>query len=122
MRILFICIFVFLQFQFNGSLTYAADYTNSQLFKVTIRENNEEIQYEFENPSHYEWEKGTKVVKGEEAEKEVEALYHQLGISKKAKVNEIKASLENYGFTNMEHFVVRWIDQDGLLYTWHWEE
>ncbi|MBM7660543.1 hypothetical protein JOC85_001315 [Bacillus mesophilus] len=122
MRILLIFVFVLLQLPLTGSQALAADYTNSQLFKVTISQNGEEVEYEFENPSHYEWEKGSTVIKGKEAEQKVANLYHQLGISAKTDVQEIKATLVKQGYTEMDHFVVRWIDQDEKLYTWHWEK
>lgn len=106
----------------TGSHAFAADYTNSQLFKVTIWQNDEETEFEFENPSHYEWEKGTKVVKGEEAEKQVKTLFRELSLSKDTKVNDVKQRLEKFGLSNVDRFVVRWIDGEGKLYTWHWDK
>ncbi|WP_456278004.1 hypothetical protein [Bacillus sp. AK128] len=122
MRGLLISIAIILQFVLVSSQAFAADFTNSQLFKVTILQNNEETEFEFENPSHYEWEKGSTVVKGKEAQKVVTDIFNELSLTKQTKVNEIKVNLEQYGFTEVDHFVVRWIDQDGKLYTWHWEK
>ncbi len=100
----------------------AANYTNSLLFKVTVWQGGIENEFEYENPSHYEWEKGSNVVKGEEARFIVEKMYHYLKVSKFTKVDQIKATLEQKGFSNMDRFVVRWIDLNGNLYTWHWEK
>ncbi|WP_246941207.1 hypothetical protein [Bacillus pinisoli] len=105
----------------TGLHAYAADYTNSQLFKVTIWQNNEETEFEFENPSHYEWEKGEKVVKGEAAQEQVKKVFRTLSLSKDVKVDEVKQRLANFGYTEIDRFVVRWMNNEGKLYTWHWE-
>jgi hypothetical protein len=117
-----ISIFLLLQFIIVGSSALAADYTNSFLFRVTVWQNGEETEFEYENPSHYEWEKGSTVIKGIEAQQSVKRIYKQLQVSNQTKASHIKASLEENGFTNLDRFVVRWIDSQGNLYTWHWEK
>lgn len=107
---------------FISSSAMAANYTDSLLFKVTVWQDGVEHEFEFENPSHYEWEKGSRVVKGEEARFIVEKIYNQLRVSKATKVDEIRVSLEENNFPHLDRFVVKWIDPNGKLYTWHWEK
>jgi hypothetical protein len=101
---------------------FAADYTNSLLFKVRVEHNGEETEFEYENPAHYEWEVGSKVIKGEEAQKQVQRIYDVLNVSSRPNVERIKSVLEKNGFHEVEKFVVKWIDPKGNLYTWHWNK
>ncbi|MFZ3590690.1 hypothetical protein ACOI1C_15915 [Bacillus sp. DJP31] len=105
-----------------SSSAIAANYTDSLLFKVTVWQNGMENEFEYENPSHYEWEKGSRVVKGEEAKVIVEKMYNQLRVSSSTKADQIKDSLEQNGFPGLKRFVVRWMDPKGNLYTWHWKK
>jgi hypothetical protein len=122
MKSITISIFLLLQFLIVSSSAVAADYTNSLLFKVSVWQNGEETEFEYENPSHYEWEKGSTVIKGLEAQQSVKRIFNQLQVSNQTKARQIKASLEKNGFTDLDRFVVRWIDPKGNLYTWHWEK
>lgn len=122
MRILLITFMIVSTLVFSGYETHAADYTNSLLFKVTVENNGEEVEFEYENPTHYEWEIGSRVTKGEEAKEKVEKLFQLLNVTAKPTVEELKANLEQYGFTSIDKFVIKWIDPKGNLYTWHWDK
>jgi hypothetical protein len=100
----------------------AADYTNSLLFKVRVEHNGEETEFEYENPAHYEWEKGSKVVKGDKAQKQVQRIFDAINVTSRPNVEQIKTVLEKNGFQEVEKFVVKWIDPKGNLYTWHWDK
>ncbi|MFD1739341.1 hypothetical protein ACFSCX_22935 [Bacillus salitolerans] len=119
MRTGFVFVTLFLLFQLPSSNVYAADYTNSLLFKVTIWQDGVETEFEFENPSHYEWENGSTVIKGEKAKEKVKELYNRLEISNKVEKEHLLVSLQ-HEFPNLDGFVVRWIDPNNNLYTWHW--
>ncbi|KAA0549120.1 hypothetical protein FZW96_04190 [Bacillus sp. BGMRC 2118] len=122
MRIAMLTLILAIQFVWVEHVTIAADYTNSLLFKVTIENNGEEIEFEYENPTHYEWEVGSKVMKGEEAKKKVEELFADLNVSGRPTVEELRKNLESNGYSTIDKFVVKWIDPNGNLYTWHWDK
>ncbi|MBM6617469.1 hypothetical protein [Bacillus suaedaesalsae] len=122
MRIVMLTLMLAMHFVFFEHVTMAADYTNSLLFKVTLENKGEEIEYEYENPTHYEWEVGSKVTKGEEAKKKVEQVFAELNVTSNPTVEELKESLERYGYSSIDKFVVKWIDPNGNLFTWHWDK
>jgi hypothetical protein len=118
----FICINIIVLFFFLTSfVTLAVNYSNSLMFKLTVWQDDVETEVEFENPSDYEWEVGSTVLKGTEAKIKVQRLYEHLNISKDSKVDQLKVNLEKH-FPNMQRFNVRWIDTNGNLYTWHWSD
>jgi hypothetical protein len=122
MRTVIILAVLLLQLTIVSTSAHAADYTNSLLFKVMIKHNGEETEFEYENPAHYEWEAGTKVIKGEEAKNKVEQIFDALNVSSRPNVEQLKSVLEKNGYPKLEKFVVRWIDPKGNLYTWHWDK
>jgi len=117
-----ICVLVMIPCLFTSSFASAANYTDSLLYKVTIWQNGEETEFEFENPTHYEWEKGKVVIKGQEAQQKVEEIFKLLNVTKETTKEEIKTRLEKNGFSNLDRFVIKWIDPRGNLYTWHWDQ
>jgi hypothetical protein len=118
----FICINIIVLFFFlTNFVTLAVNYSNSLMFKLTVWQDDVETEVEFENPSDYEWEVGSTVLKGTEAKIKVQRLYEHLNISKDSKVDQLKVNLEKH-FPNMQRFNVRWIDTNGNLYTWHWSD
>jgi hypothetical protein len=121
MRTVILMVLLLVQLTCVGTIVNAADYTNSLLFKVTINQGNEETEFEYENPAHYEWETGTTVTKGEEAKKQVERIFEALNVSSKSNAEQLKTVLENNGYPNVDKFIVKWIDPKGNLYTWHWD-
>lgn len=122
MRSVWLVIILVFSLMFIATDTFAADYTNSLFFKVTVVDSGKEIEFEYENPAHYEWEVGSKVIKGTKAKEKVEKLYQLLNVSTKPTVEKLKEGLEEYGFSSVDKFIVKWVDPDGNLFTWHWDK
>lgn len=91
-------------------------------FKLTVNMNGEEIEYEYINPSEFEVEKGSNVTKGKQAIEEVQNIYQLVNLSDKTEVSNIVKNLRASGYSTIEKLDVRWINTDGELYTWIWEE
>lgn len=110
-------------FFITPSLTFSqADLLKSSTFKVTIISGGEEMEWEYENPDDFEFEKGNTVMKGERAKKEVIELFHSLDLKIDTDVQDIKQVLEKKGYKEMDQFIIRLKNFDEQLYVWKWEK
>lgn len=115
---LLIVIFSFLLF---ATPSYAwAHINNSKLFKVTVITDGVKTTWEFEFPNEYEKKQGDKEIEGKSVRREMTQLFSELRISKDANVEEMVNVMKSKGFAPLERLDVRWINQDGRLYTWVW--
>lgn len=100
----------------------AADVTNSLSLKISIDENGNETEFEYVNPDEYEIEKNGRVYKDRAAKNEIITLYKKLGISTSAKAEQMAFYLKKHGFEHISRLDIRWINDEGELYTWVWNK
>ncbi|MCM2675280.1 hypothetical protein [Alkalicoccobacillus plakortidis] len=85
--------------------------------RITVVENGTEHEWEYDSPSHYEFETGTTVIKGKEAKIQVDQMISTLQIKKAQTREQYKEALIQM-YPNLESFDIRFIDEDDRLYTW----
>lgn len=89
--------------------------------KITIETGHILYEWEYENPSSFEFEKGDQIIRGEEAKKSFEQVLSIINISKPTISDEIIHQLEEtHSFSNIRKVVVYSTDRDGFLKTWLW--
>ncbi len=103
------------------SQMFALNLMESYFLKITINENGSEFQWEYTSPGKYEFEKGSEVIKTEEAKKEMMAIIKALQLSEKAKAEEMVNRIRDK-YPNIERMDIRWMTGDQKLYTWVWEK
>ncbi|UTR05299.1 hypothetical protein MM326_14445 [Alkalihalobacillus sp. LMS6] len=89
--------------------------------RVTVVENEVEYQWEFDNPSHYEYERGTKVLKGDHAKVQVVKMVSLLQLEQEKTTEQYKEVLEKL-YPAMTSFEIRWMDDQSERYVWSWKE
>lgn len=115
--------FIFLPKTFANPTNDSSSFLlNCSSFKASIVIDGQEIEWEYQNPNEYELEKGTTVVKGQNAQDEVQNLYDKLNIHEQSKVEELVSIMKDLGYENLEKLDVRWINQNEELFTWVWEK
>lgn len=87
--------------------------------RVTVIAEGVEHQWEYDNPNHYEYEKGNYVIKGEEAQTHVEEIVDLLQINEETTEVEYADRL-SAKFPNMERLEIRWMNRDSERFTWLW--
>jgi hypothetical protein len=104
------------------SQSHALNLMESFFLKITVHENDIEYQWEYSSPGDYEYEKGEKVIKTDEAKQEMLTIVKQLELSKEAKVEEMVERLKQERFPQLERLDIRWMTGDNRLYTWVWDK
>lgn len=104
------------------SQSHAINLMESFFLKITVHESDIEYQWEYSSPDAYEYEKGEKVIKTEEAKREMLTIVKQLELSKDAKVEEMVEKLKQARFPQLERLDIRWMTGDNKLYTWVWDK
>jgi hypothetical protein len=123
MRRFFICtLLLFLISLYEGGFGFAESLKNSMAFKVTIVENEVEVEWEYVNPNEYELEIGNEVIKNKKAKREIESLFKKAAISKTTTVHEIIHALKEEGYEQIDRLDVRWTTAEDELYTWVWNK
>ncbi|MFC7393654.1 hypothetical protein [Scopulibacillus cellulosilyticus] len=102
--------------------SYASSLENQYSFKMTVIMDGKEYEWEYANPDEYEFEKGSRVIKGKEAENKVKMIYQLINVSKKTKVEDMVDALKRHGYKNIDALDVRVINSDEELYTWVWRK
>lgn len=87
--------------------------------RVTVIAEGVEHQWEYDNPNHYEYEKGNYVIKGEEAQTHVEEIVDLLQINEETTEAEYADRL-SAKFPTMERLEIRWMNRDSERFTWLW--
>lgn len=100
----------------------AATLLNSSTFKMTIVRNGVEYEWEYNNPDEFEYEYGSRVIKGEKAQQSVTEMFKLLQVSPHMKVEKMMKALEEYGYHDIDHLDVRWTNSDEKLFTWVWDK
>ena len=95
---------------------------NSFSFKCMVMTNGVEHEWEFSSPNEYEFETGKTVEKGAAAKRKVSALFQHLNVTELAQVDELVEKMGTYGYQDVERFEIKWMDSNGRLYTWVWNE
>ncbi|MBM7644810.1 hypothetical protein JOD45_001017 [Scopulibacillus daqui] len=102
--------------------SYASSLEDQRSFKATVIVNGAEYEWEYVNPDEYEFEKGSRVIKGKQAEKKVKMIYQLLNVSKKAKAEDMVNALKRHSYKNIDKLDVRVINSNEELYTWVWQK
>ncbi|AIC95291.1 hypothetical protein [Shouchella lehensis] len=89
--------------------------------RITVVEEDVEYQWEFDNPNHYEYEKGTKVLKGDHAKIQVIKMTSLLQLDQDKTAEQYKKVLKPY-YPEMSSFEIRWMDAHSERYIWSWEK
>ena len=102
--------------------TYAGGFELMQTFslRITIVENGTEHEWEYDSPSHYEYEEGSTVIKGAAAKKQVDQILNTLQVEKDRTREQYEEALKEK-YAKLESFDIRFIDEDDHLYTWGWQ-
>jgi hypothetical protein len=90
--------------------------------RITVIENDMEYEWEYDSPSHYEFEQGERVIKGAEAKEKVENVVRELKLHEEEDVKNYVSRLQKSSYPNIERLDIRYMNGDGKLYTWVWEE
>lgn len=112
-----------LAFIIMPNVALAGNFELMQAFslRITIVENGTEHEWEYDSPGHYEYETGSTVIKGKEAQQQVEQMVNLLDI-KKDKTREEYAEAIKQRYPKVQFFDIRFMDEDDHLYTWGWQE
>ncbi len=100
----------------------ALNLMESFFLKITIVENGVEHEWEYTSPGKYEYEKGEKVIKTDEAKEEMHSIVKLLDLSEKAKVEEMVEVLKKERYPALERLDIRWMNGESKLYTWVWDK
>lgn len=104
----------------HASHPAAATLLNTSSFQVTIVRGGVEYEWEYSNPDEFEYEFGSRILKGEKAAETVKEMYNLLQVSPEATVKQMMQALREKGYHDIERLDVRWINDKGKLYTWVW--
>ncbi len=90
--------------------------------KITVVSEETCYEWEYENPNHFEYEKGKRVVKGTEAKEKVVEVLEMLRFSQGPSAEQMAAYMKQNGFEGIESLKIKMLDQDRCLFTWVWNE
>ncbi|WP_332689833.1 hypothetical protein [Halalkalibacter lacteus] len=90
--------------------------------RITVVENGMEYEWEYDSPSHYEYEHGEHVIKGAKAKEKVEKIVRELMLHEKEDVKDFVSRLQTSTYPDIERLDIRYMNGDGKLFTWVWEE
>lgn len=91
--------------------------------RITIVADDVIHEWEYDSPDKYEYEKGEKVIKGEQGKKEVIKMVRALKLREDIQLEELLTNLkESTSFKEIERLDVRMINGDGKLFTWVWDD
>ncbi|SDB83341.1 hypothetical protein [Shouchella lonarensis] len=89
--------------------------------RVTVFSEGTTYEWEYDNPNHFEYEIGKKVMKGADAKPEVERIMERLRLSEHTS-KEVYAKRMKKIFPEMKKLEIRWVNAKSERYTWLWEK
>ncbi|MBU9712938.1 hypothetical protein [Evansella tamaricis] len=96
-------------------------YTHSYL-KLTIETDEVFYEWEYENPNSFEFEKGNRIVRGEEAKESFENMLSKFDLSETTIDDEVVSLLEQEGLSHINRIVIHRLDFDNGYKTWLWNK
>lgn len=79
---------------------------------MTLETETEIFEWEYENPESYEYEKGNRIVRGEEAKQSFERLLNHFDLTKKGITDEEIIMLEKEYGINIIRLVIEHFDRN----------
>ncbi|ADU31480.1 hypothetical protein [Evansella cellulosilytica] len=90
--------------------------------KISLQSKDTYYEWEYENPTSFEYEYGDSIKRGEKAKQSFEAILNHLDL-KQAKITDDQINqIEKMGYEEIERFVVRSVDKSGYTRTWIWKK
>ena len=102
--------------------TLASELMDKFAIRITVIANQVVYEWEYDSPNKYEFEKGDKIVRGSEAQNEVERMVSLLALKEGADVAEMVKILKKNGFEEIERLDIRMMNGEGKLFTWVWDK
>ncbi|MFC0473258.1 hypothetical protein ACFFHM_22840 [Halalkalibacter kiskunsagensis] len=119
---LFAILFFLFMFLFSGTGNAAGtELMTAFSVRITVVENGIEYEWEYDSPSHYEFEQGERVIKGAAAKEKVEQMVNDLKLDEEEEVEAFVSRLQKSSYPNIERLDIRYMNGEGKLYTWVWE-
>ncbi|GAF64324.1 hypothetical protein BTS2_1216 [Bacillus sp. TS-2] len=111
--------FICSSFQVNADVSGTRLMTISSV-RITVVDSGIEYEWEYDNPSHYEYEEGNYVQKGENAKQEVEEMVKLIEIDEHQTIENM-ISLLKKRYHQLEKVDIRYMDGKSHLYIWTWK-
>ncbi|BAB06900.1 hypothetical protein P4637_05195 [Halalkalibacterium halodurans] len=103
------------------SLAEASGLMGNYSVRIKVWQGDTLHEWEYDNPNHFEYEVGTKVIKGEEAKKAVREIVKVAGIHEQAEAEEMVKRIKQK-FPDLTRFEARYMNEKGKLFTWVWKK
>ncbi|MCK0471329.1 YusW family protein [Halalkalibacter sp. APA_J-10(15)] len=89
--------------------------------RISAIVDGQDYEWEYDSPRKYEFEKGSQVMKGNEAKEQVEAIVTLLQISENQSIDEYVDNMKAE-YPRLSKLDIRYMNEDGQLFTWVWNE
>ncbi|WP_100405105.1 hypothetical protein [Bacillus solitudinis] len=110
-----------MMFMFStNEMANATELMEAFALRVTVLNDGTEYEWEYDSPNRYEYEVGTKVIKGKEAEQEMNQLLKTLKLTEEANVKDLVQRLKKETFPKLERLDIRYMNGESKLFTWVW--
>ncbi|WP_413379091.1 hypothetical protein [Alkalihalobacillus sp. 1P02AB] len=117
--ILFSCLLLFIGAQMADARVSGTELMTAYSIRISILNDGDEYEWEYDSPNHYEYEEGNYVIKGKKAKKEVDSIVQLLHLHPKAKMEEMVEALQKR-YKQLEKVDIRFMSEESKLFTWTW--
>lgn len=104
------------------NLSYADTKQTVKVLKITVERSNSDSFYAFISPNHYYYRQGHQEISGANAVNQVEKVENALHLTANTTAEELVNRLKSVVGDDLTGYQIRWVDQEGHLYTWVWSE
>ncbi|NEU29893.1 hypothetical protein GN156_03765 [bacterium LRH843] len=89
--------------------------------RIMIEQDQMEYEWKYDSPNGYKFEAGEQVMKGKKAKKNVKEMLDILHLGEQSEVTELVSRVKIY-HPNMERLDIRYLNEEGRLFTWVWQQ
>ncbi|WP_078595044.1 hypothetical protein [Evansella clarkii] len=115
----------FTMFSLFGAATMAGasfDWQQYRTLKITFESEEKVFEWEYENPSSFEYEEENTIWRGETARKSFENILAHFDLNEAVITDETAAKFERMYFGPPERIVIHSVDGEDNARTWHWRK